>query len=163
MPRTLPKFSTLSPPVPYGLGPLPPGPLGGLLVYTSLFCYQTMTLIDKLVHYIFSLLFGPILKLVYFSSEVEKKVTLFCIIYILVLLTHICIRIWYGIGDTTCCGRDSGCLPYSVFFFVFILVTSTLEPSCTYILLPLQQTCCVYHILGEYEFILSIPMTSYIT
>ena len=40
---------------------------------------------DKIVHYIFLLLFGPVLKLVYISSEVEKKVTLFCIISILAL------------------------------------------------------------------------------
>ena len=32
-----------------------------------------MTLIDKIVHYIFLLLFGPVLKLVYLSPEVEKK------------------------------------------------------------------------------------------
>ena len=50
-----------------------------------------MTLIDKIVHYIFLLLFGPVLKLAYLSSEVEKKVTLFCIISILVLLTHMLI------------------------------------------------------------------------
>ena len=48
-----------------------------------------MTLIDKIVHYIYFLLFGPALKFVYSSSKVEIKVTLFCIISILVLLTHI--------------------------------------------------------------------------
>ena len=47
-----------------------------------------MTLIDKIVHYIFILLFGSVLKLVYLSSEVLKKVTLLGIISILVLLTH---------------------------------------------------------------------------
>ena len=47
-----------------------------------------MTLIDKIVHYIFLLLFGPVLKLVYLGYKVEKKVTLFCIISVLVLLTH---------------------------------------------------------------------------
>ena len=47
-----------------------------------------MTLIDKIVHYIFLLLVGPVFKLVYLRSEVEKKVTLFCIISILGLLTH---------------------------------------------------------------------------
>ena len=47
-----------------------------------------MTLIDIIVHYIYLLLFEPVLKFVYLSSEVEKKVTLFCIISILVLLTH---------------------------------------------------------------------------
>ena len=47
-----------------------------------------MTLIDKIVHYILLLLIGPVFKLVYLSSEVEKKVTHFCIISILVLLTH---------------------------------------------------------------------------
>ena len=47
-----------------------------------------MTLIDKIVHYMFLLLIGPVFKLVYLSSDVEKKVTLFCIIFILVLLAH---------------------------------------------------------------------------
>ena len=32
-----------------------------------------MALMDKIVHYIFLLLFGTVLKLVYLSSEVEKK------------------------------------------------------------------------------------------
>ena len=32
-----------------------------------------MTLIDKIVHYIFLLLLRPVLKLVYLSSKVEKK------------------------------------------------------------------------------------------
>ena len=40
------------------------------------------------------LFIGSIFKLVYSSSEVEKKVTLFCIIYKLVLLTHIYICIF---------------------------------------------------------------------
>ena len=48
-----------------------------------------MTLIDKIVHYMFLILIGPIFKLVYLGSDVEEKVTLFCIISILVLLTHI--------------------------------------------------------------------------
>ena len=43
------------------------------LVYTALFCYQIMTLKDQIVHYIFLLLFGSVLKLAYLSSEVEKK------------------------------------------------------------------------------------------
>ena len=47
-----------------------------------------MTLIDKIVHYMFLLLIGSVFKLVYLSSNVEKKVTLSCIISILVLLTH---------------------------------------------------------------------------
>ena len=36
-----------------------------------------MTLIDKIVHYKYFLLFKSVLKLVYLSSKVEKKVTLF--------------------------------------------------------------------------------------
>ena len=47
-----------------------------------------MTLIDKIVHYIVLFLIWTVIKLVYLSSEVEKNVTLFCIISILVLLTH---------------------------------------------------------------------------
>ena len=47
-----------------------------------------MTLIDKIVHYMFLLLIGSVFKLVYLSSNVEKKVTISCIISILVLLTH---------------------------------------------------------------------------
>ena len=47
-----------------------------------------MTLIDKIEHYMFLLLIGPVFKLVYLGSNVEKKVTHFCIISILVLLTH---------------------------------------------------------------------------
>ena len=41
------------------------------------------------MHYIISLLIKPLLKVVYLWSEVEKKVTLFRIISILGLLTHI--------------------------------------------------------------------------
>ena len=40
---------------------------------SALLCYQVMTLIDKIVHYIFLLLFGPVFKLVYLRPEVEKK------------------------------------------------------------------------------------------
>ena len=40
------------------------------------------------MHYIISLLIKPLLKVVYLWSEVEKKVTLFRIISILGLLTH---------------------------------------------------------------------------
>ena len=69
-------------------------------MYTALFCCQIMTLIDKIVHYIFLLLFGPVLKLVYLSSKVEKKVTLFCKISILVLLTHMFIGLNFPILDT---------------------------------------------------------------
>ena len=32
-----------------------------------------MTVIDKIVHYIFLLIFGPVLKLVYLGSKVEEK------------------------------------------------------------------------------------------
>ena len=39
--------------------------------------------------YIFLLWFGSVLEWVYLSSKVEQKVTLFCMISILVLLTHI--------------------------------------------------------------------------
>ena len=56
----------------YWLEPLAPGLLGGPLVYTTLFCYQIMTLIDKMVHYIFLVLVWSVLKLVYLESEVEK-------------------------------------------------------------------------------------------
>ena len=48
-----------------------------------------MTPIDKIVHYIYFLLFGPVSKFIYSSSKDEIKVTLFFIISILVLLTHI--------------------------------------------------------------------------
>ena len=57
----------------YWLEPPAPGLLGGPLVYTGLFCYQIMTLIDKIVHSIFFVLIGPVLKLVYLKSEVEQK------------------------------------------------------------------------------------------
>ena len=46
-----------------------------------------MTLIDKIVHCMFLLLFGPVLKLVYYAPKL-KKVILFCIISILVLWAH---------------------------------------------------------------------------
>ena len=62
---------------------MPPAPLGGPLVYRAPFCCKIMTLIDKIVHYMFLLLIGPVFKLVYLGSEVEKKVTLFCIISII--------------------------------------------------------------------------------
>ena len=48
-----------------------------------------MTLIDKIVHYIFLLLIWTVFKLVYSNSKVEKNVTLFCIFSFLVLLTAI--------------------------------------------------------------------------
>ena len=68
--------------------PLAVGPLGGPLVYTALFCYQIVTLSDKKkMHYIFLLLFRPVLKLVYLSSEVGKKGTPF---YIISILTMYC-------------------------------------------------------------------------
>ena len=57
-----------------------------------------MTLIDKIVYYMFLLLIGPVFKLVYLSSDVEKKVTLFCIISILVLLIHIYHFIFVSLG-----------------------------------------------------------------
>ena len=40
------------------------------------------------MHYVISLLIKTLPKVVYFRPKVEKKVTLFCIISILVLLTH---------------------------------------------------------------------------
>ena len=58
-------------------------------MYRAPFCFKIMTLIDKILHYMFLLLIGPVFKLVYLGSNVEKKVTCFCIISILVLLTHI--------------------------------------------------------------------------
>ena len=70
------------------LDPLPPAPLGGPLVYPAAFCFKIWTLIDKIVPYMFLLLIRPVFKFVYLSIDVEK-VTLFCIISILVLLTHI--------------------------------------------------------------------------
>ena len=45
-------------------------------MYTALFCYQIMALIEKIVHYVFLLLFGPVLKLVYLSTKVEKRDTI---------------------------------------------------------------------------------------
>ena len=48
-----------------------------------------MTLIDKIVHYILLLLIRLVFKLVYLSAKVLKNITLLCIIFILVLLTHI--------------------------------------------------------------------------
>ena len=42
------------------LDPWPPAPLGGPLVYPVLFCYQIMTRIDKIVHYIILLLIGSV-------------------------------------------------------------------------------------------------------
>ena len=53
-----------------------------------------MTLIDKIVHYIFLLLIWTVFKLVYSNCKVEKNVTLFCLISILVLLTHMLIS-WF--------------------------------------------------------------------
>ena len=44
---------------------------------------------DKIGHYIFLLLIWTVFKFVYLNSKVEKNVTLFCIISILVLMTHI--------------------------------------------------------------------------
>ena len=69
----------------------PPAPLGGPLAYTTLFCYQIKTLIDKIAHSNVLLLIVSVFKLVYLGSKVEKKVTLFCIISILVLWTHMLI------------------------------------------------------------------------
>ena len=40
------------------------------------------------MHCMFLLFIRPVFQLVYLSYEVEKKVTLFCIISILALLTH---------------------------------------------------------------------------
>ena len=34
--------------------------------------------------------------------------------------------------------------------FIFILVSSTLEPNCTHFILPLGQKGCTYGILGEF-------------
>ena len=56
---------------------------------TALFCYQIKTPIDKIVHYNVLLLILSVFELVYLGSEVKQKVTLFCTISILVLLTHI--------------------------------------------------------------------------
>ena len=67
---------------------LPPAPVGGPQRTRPPFCFKIMTLIDKIVHFMFLLLNGSVFKLLYLSSEVEKKVTHFCIISILVLLTH---------------------------------------------------------------------------
>ena len=53
-------------------------------------------LIDKIVHHNVLLLIQPVFKLVYLGSEVEIKVTLFCIIFLLVLLTHILLRSCYS-------------------------------------------------------------------
>ena len=50
-------------------------------VYTALFCYQIMTLIDKIVHYIFLLLIRSVFLLLYLGSTVEKSDTFLHIIH----------------------------------------------------------------------------------
>ena len=64
-----------------------------------------MTLIDKIVHYIVLLLVILVFELVYLDSEVEEKVTLFCIISILVLLTHI-----YNVQPYSIVSKCLGCM-----------------------------------------------------
>ena len=54
-----------------------------------------MTLIDKIVHYIFLLLILAVFKLVFLSFKVDKKVILCCIISILVLMTHMLSSCWF--------------------------------------------------------------------
>ena len=45
-------------------------------MYTALVCYQIMTLIDKIVHYILLLQFVAVFKLVYLNVEVKKSDTI---------------------------------------------------------------------------------------
>ena len=47
-----------------------------------------MTLTNKIMHHMFLLYIQPVFKMVFLSPEVEKYVTLFCIVSILALLTH---------------------------------------------------------------------------
>ena len=47
-----------------------------------------MALTDTIVHYVIVLLIKIFVNLVYLSFEAEQNVTIFCIISILVLLTH---------------------------------------------------------------------------
>ena len=44
---------------------------------------------QKKVQYMTLLLIRPVLKMVYLGSDIEKKMTTFCLIFILVLLSHI--------------------------------------------------------------------------
>ena len=48
--------------------------------------------------------------------------------------------------------------------FIFILVTSTLGPNYTFILIPLEQTGCLYAILVVFrKYFFSLPMALHIT